>query len=141
MCNREIMRHMERIRGGVMDTSEAIRVFEDHIDEAGYTCQCKYCKASRLAIEALEMVQAGVVPKELHEKAMEIQYERLRTPQRWIPVSERLPEDGSECLFYYIGFRISGTRHGDRIFSHGCGYRIGSEATHWQPLPEPPGGE
>ena len=69
------------------------------------------------------------------------------TVQKWIPVSERLPEIDQPCLCYkkrnghtsyqmgtYIGAMLSGDCAAFKSISHyGC---IG--VTHWMPLPERP---
>ena len=64
--------------------------------------------------------------------------------QRWIPVSERLPEKGKTVLVYrkseYVGVEESCM---DRLEEIGkCTLWIGTsgwfEVTHWMPLPEPP---
>ena len=58
------------------------------------------------------------------------------TFQRWIPVSERLPEDGRQVL--------ACTKKGKAFSAHydhfwGCwGVSHTVEITHWMPLPEPP---
>ena len=69
-------------------------------------------------------------------------------PTRWIPVSERLPEDAYGCLLvveednychevckailpYFAGY--DGTQWND-----GDGERIPFEVTHWMALPAPP---
>ena len=63
---------------------------------------------------------------------------KLEAQQRWIPVSERLPEDGKPvwvCTIWneqHSGFLIDGVWVGlFRDFREG-------EITHWMPLPEPP---
>ena len=65
------------------------------------------------------------------------------TVQKWIPVSERLPE--KDVLVLYIGARggmFLGTN--PWLFSDGSAYfsvpnsRRARFATHWMPLPEPP---
>ena len=49
--------------------------------------------------------------------------------QRWIPVTERLPEDGKYVLAYCIDddFMTVEARHKFEAF----------QITHWMPLPEP----
>jgi hypothetical protein len=59
------------------------------------------------------------------------------TVQEWIPVSERLPEDGVQVL--------ACTKHG-KAFSAHCErgrFRVSGSVTvtHWMPLPQPPKGE
>ena len=62
--------------------------------------------------------------------------------KRWIPCSERLPEDLSRCLVCRYDY-VTKTRFVDILWfesgiwwdgSHGGDYAV----THWQPLPEPP---
>ena len=78
----------------------------------------------------------------------------LQAYQPWIPVSERLPTDGTPVLITYVGFN-DGKFHSDGVatwsieengYNGGWLWEIdGSEATveitHWKPLPEPPKGE
>ena len=67
------------------------------------------------------------------------------TVQKWIPVTERLPEDNSNviaCLWIGEESRIYPAfyAHGvwwDRVFST----PTTNTTTHWMPLPEPPKGE
>ena len=71
-------------------------------------------------------------------RELESENARLKDAQRWIPVSERLPEDGKPvwvCTIWneqHSGFLIDGVWVGlFRDFREG-------EITHWMPLPEPP---
>lgn len=59
------------------------------------------------------------------------------TVQEWIPLSEKLPEDGVQVL--------ACTKHG-KAFSAHCErgkFRVSGSVTvtHWMPLPQPPKGE
>ena len=61
-------------------------------------------------------------------------------PQRWIPVSERMPEDRTQVILWdaEIGEVTSGHySHKTHTFYH-CGDAIQNEITHWMPLPAPP---
>lgn len=69
------------------------------------------------------------------------------TVQKWIPVTERLPEMGVESLCYdKHGYIFIGTyfgaeyRKGVSCF-HDASKGYGRGTTHWMLLPEPPKGE
>ena len=69
---------------------------------------------------------------------------RLREAQRWIPVSERLPEKPGKCEAYiprldelpfdFVDFGIGFEGH--KFFLHGMD--ITEFVTHWRPIPQPP---
>lgn len=84
------------------------------------------------------------------------------TIQRWIPVTERLPEDRASVLCHYNGVfgqitRIARfanclesvnqyvfydvKRSGFYIYDSEIGYYEVNDVTHWMPLPEPPKGD
>ena len=91
---------------------------------------CKYC-----GMELSEGIPHGL--RECHLRAV-ARIAELEEKQRWIPVSERLPEDGKPvwvCTIWneqHSGFLIDGVWVGlFRDFREG-------EITHWMPLPEPP---
>ena len=60
------------------------------------------------------------------------------SPQRWIPVTERLPEKDTAVICYTaLGQKIGWIgNNGNFNFTYGKGI-----VTHWMPLPEPPKGE
>ena len=64
------------------------------------------------------------------------------TVQNWIPVTERLPEEGQRVLSVkeegYVEINCITNRTGD-WFSRA--YDPSSVITHWMPLPQPPKGE
>ena len=74
------------------------------------------------------------------------QWALLRNPPRWIPVQERLPEEGVVVLAYLpkqadvesgvYASMLSKLQTLKGTFSTSFGF--GFEATHWMPLPEPP---
>ena len=86
-----------------------------------------------------------------HIAALQQEIETLRGQvPRWIPVTERLPENGVPALINYIG-NDGGKYHPDGTAAwtdHGCFWWEGSledcdtevavPITHWMPLPEPP---
>lgn len=70
----------------------------------------------------------------------------LDEKQRWIPVTERLPEPETDVLIFCGGnidiltYRYD--RHGNVcfMFQNECGYwkEVFGKVTHWMPLPEAP---
>ena len=65
------------------------------------------------------------------------------TVQEWIPVTERLPEDGAVVLGYMfsVGYRTLKWKNNTQRWE-GLVIDYAKEfVTHWMPLPEPPKGE
>lgn len=66
---------------------------------------------------------------------------KLKAQQRWIPVTERLPEDGFEVLVYTdrYGGRHEFAYYVPRLgaWYQNCALLI-PNVTHWMPLPKPP---
>lgn len=57
------------------------------------------------------------------------------TPNRWISVEEKWPEENMEVLFYLEDNEcVIGTRQGKGFFAPGATL----SPIHWQPLPKPP---
>ena len=99
------------------------------------------------------------------EDALRAELAALREQKRWIPVGERLPEDGEEvivALFYEDAFDVwEGDKTAKKLENNDvivsiCAYRHNgkwlmgpreeideayAKITHWRPLPEPPEGE
>lgn len=73
------------------------------------------------------------------------------TVQKWIPVSERLPDKDGEYLVRFADKGISNTEYESKFGSFGYWLSIMWDedadwfpyvgVTHWMPLPEPPKGE
>lgn len=62
----------------------------------------------------------------------------LREKERWIPVSEKLPETYTLVLGYY-GARFCGWVKGDgKWYCQDSSDAIDEDVTHWKPLPEAP---
>lgn len=65
--------------------------------------------------------------------------------QRWIPVTERLPESGKFVLLFYAKTNRNPTQFAKNTMAVGR-YEYGmflvegcaAQVTHWMPLPEPP---
>lgn len=65
---------------------------------------------------------------------------------KWIPVTERLPEEGKYVLVY--GKELHPNPHASQIEvskvydgNYWSGFGRTGKITHWMPLPEPPEGE
>jgi hypothetical protein len=66
-------------------------------------------------------------------------YRHIATQQPWIPVSERLPEQGEHVLGFCskIGTQVAHLTD-ESAWYWGTSGVLGYDATHWMPLPEPP---
>lgn len=62
--------------------------------------------------------------------------ERLQAERRWIPVSERLPEEGAPVLSYENGIVFH-----DEYYPPINEWECACMPSHWMPLPEPPESE
>ena len=66
------------------------------------------------------------------------------TVQKWISVSERLPEDIYERVLVKVDFcniLVGNPKIDTDRYDLGMWVRYGSHVTHWMPLPQPPKGE
>lgn len=81
-----------------------------------------------------------------HELAYKKGYEQgKRDAQKWIPVSERLPEENDYYLCCVKSFCFPGRTYINILKCDNNGFMEGhiytDDVTHWMPLPEPPKGE
>ena len=63
---------------------------------------------------------------------------------KWIPVTERLPEDIYERVLVKVdscNILVGNPKIDTDRYDLGMWVRYGSHVTHWMPLPEPPKGE
>ena len=96
----------------------------------------------------MNMAADRLANDQTHIAALQKEIEQLRSGRRWIPVTERLPENFQEVLCWYEYFR-----YGDfnaMFETYGIGYQIngswGGEASRgtkarvlaWMPLPNAP---
>ena len=105
-----------------------------------------------MAIEALEWQKRFddemYISKDYHDKVyaeLQKRYFDLLVPERtrWIPVSDRLPDDRTSILVYH---NISGLTDEAWFYKHirhplheyDIDDQYWSDVTHWMPLPEPP---
>jgi hypothetical protein len=71
-----------------------------------------------------------------NERRMHSEIEDLES--RWIPSSERLPEDGTVVLAWRGKRVVFGYLRGRQWIDTIYGWVIPDGPTHWMPLPEPP---
>ena len=96
--------------------------------------------ALRKEIEWKDMVIALAQRKQAEAEA---ERDALREKQRWIPVTERLPERDVQVLGWYKDNPFSQYRH-EVVAWNGNGWvfvyahRYVTNVTHWMPLPEAP---
>jgi len=62
---------------------------------------------------------------------------KIASLPKWIPVTERLPEQWKRVLTYQEDYGVTE----NNICGDGINWRIGYHITHWMPLPEPPESE
>lgn len=112
-------------------------------------------------MNVLERIERGEVFVTVYDKtrgeksgqlARELINKAKRAARQWIPVSERLPEDGQVAWITFIN--EAGKHTGEATFKkdkfyyvtdtvNGYYEEVYSCVTHWMPIPEPPkeGGE
>ena len=93
-----------------------------------------YCM-NGLITDAADAIEA------LEEKAMALSETLYAYEHPWIPVTERLPQDGQDVLAYLANEYE--TRIIPANYDHGVWYdcifnRQADQITHWMPPPEPP---
>lgn len=114
------------------DRDEQLQWIRDAVDGNAKFCNSEppYSEEEELARKIMQM----------HARIAE-----LEAAQRWIPVSERLPEDG-ETVFVIIHDGFERFENGNEVarltyLGNGNWWSWGREryvVTHWMPLPNPP---
>lgn len=87
------------------------------------------------AADAIEELQKQLDNAEIENIKLKEEFAKYRGKNRWIPVTERLPEKHDRVLVYSNATRMG--RSIDFINSNGNWYTT-PKVTHWMPLPEPP---
>lgn len=109
-----------------------------------YTAKCDICGTENTVASygdwACRQCGQGYTYDECHQiRLTDSQWALLRNPPRWIPVSERLPEDGVRVLAWDVREESWRIAYVDTTW-----YMVGFDddtsicVTHWMPLPEPP---
>ena len=80
------------------------------------------------------MYQDEIVP------GLRKQVEELESGSKWIPVTERLPEQ-YRSVIVWTSERELGEAQFDGKHFEWCADEAFADVTHWMPLPEPPKGE
>lgn len=101
--------------------------------------------------QVLAVMENDVINAEMNLQRLTDELERLREAQRWIPVTERLPEEREPVQVAYVGYTDN------KLYSDGVAMwskelnawkggwvwtlelsEVTVKITHWRPLPEPP---
>ncbi len=111
-------------------------------------CAVDLMQAKRDVIALLDELETeqGIYPEatyaiDTHAESLIARMDALintPSPQRWIPVTERLPEKDTAVLCFTALGQKTGWAGASRGFNFTYGKGV---VTHWMPLPEPPKGE
>ena len=122
-----------------MTNKEAIEILKE-LWRYATTNKYEIREALDLAIEALEQKSYKSEARRWKRRYLDLKQRvfKLEEQTRWIPVSERLPEDNIHvlCQFYLGGM-------GECYLAHGAFHVVGgvvmtcNEVIAWMPLPEP----
>ena len=103
-----------------------------------------YAKLMYDAADAIEELQKAVYFHKYNSEFWEDKYNSL-VDEKWIPVTERLPEPKFAREWYLVSLRSGCVKtlafekggRTDNLFRPGW-HETASPVTHWMPLPEPP---
>lgn len=135
------------------EIAQALRCISTPGDHTSNCEQCPYWKTEQLTAEQKEKLgvdtwtscdidKVGTDAADLIER-LTAENAVLREKQRWIPVTERLPERDVQVLGWYKDNPFSQYRH-EVVAWNGNGWvfvyahRYVTNVTHWMPLPEAP---
>ena len=95
---------------------------------------------AREVISKMETTTQNGVAEKSSDAEVDIAENATTTP-KWIPVTERLPEDDTDVLAYQNRgdeSRIVPANYGRGVWFDGCFNCEADHLTHWMPLPQPP---
>ena len=100
----------------------------------------------QLLTRAVDAIEELSEERDMYIKAMADEHNRaarLAWEHRWIPVTERLPENSGHYLIYVVGGEFKQWSMVTMAYYHKIFYYDDMEdnfdqITHWMPLPEPP---
>ena len=122
-----------------MTNKEVVQALRGCAKGLGHDDACENCKVGEIQDrrEYIEFAAANGIERLTAENAA------LREKQRWIPVTERLPERDVQVLGWYKDNPFSQYRH-EVVAWNGNGWvfvyahRYVTNVTHWMPLPDAP---
>lgn len=99
-------------------------------------CPHENCVLSQQAADAIEEL---MLTAESYKRSMEAWADEAASP-KWIPVTERLPEDRHDVLVYAgVMFPYITVGYYDGLWKFSFNdEEIAGSADYWMPLPEPP---
>lgn len=125
-------------------------MYEELVNQLREPCQYENCILCQQAADAIENTSKAY-------QMMAEAYEAEVTKQKWIPVTERLPERNTRVLVHGVGnadgfwgdqvtaiaerflFKFFPSSEGEETWSSPWQYfHTDYKITHWMPLPEPP---
>ena len=122
-------RYWHRLEDGIVG-----KCYERELPEESYRFQFERCRLYQEGEQRKPFIEKGYGKRIRDYSNVGISPE-LEAAQRWIPVSERLPEEGHKVLVLLTDGAISI----DLIYGNDFLYEnwVG-DITHWMPLPKPP---
>jgi hypothetical protein len=133
-----LSRQLERAHQALREVSGLLD--DEAVEHSGYDLATQGDRLARYIVE-MRSVRRLLVSKAVRVGTLEDEVKQLREAQRWIPVTERLPEVGEKVQVVTV--RPDGSRDiiNDRYIGRGrwrLHDALGHRATHWRSLPPLP---